>query len=529
MLEIREFASGSRPVIAALAAIAWLASASPAPAAPGEYLPVGDAIESELRMLDILGPAVPGRRFRMPHTGTRPLQVSELDSLPAPDDASDFARRISLVRIGRVLAREVGADALAGIPGQSPRLIQRRYPEELTAEASVGAEGGGGFSHSQPLYASGSGVHVRLGLALDHWLAHADLVAGYQDSARSFADPIFLDTDITTFTSEIYLGYTGSGGRWNVQVGRSRWHWGPGEEASLLLSKTAPAITGLAFHVRLEPLRADLTALSATLRSSAGEQLAAHRIEWQPADGVRVGIAEAARYRASGWHPLYVVGLIPYQLVQRLQLQDEPGAIPALRNNVIVAADASWRVAPGTRIYGEYLLDDMHFIRLVTIPNKYAYQVGWEGVAPAFGARATWGIELTRVTRFVYTSSFGRDFSVQGQPLGFPFAPDARRLRVRVGWDPAAAWQLIAVGTETLRGENTLQEPFLPGTPTVDAARFEGVVTRTREIETGVRWWPAGGIDLEARAGYQWVEHAAHLPGVDTESPSARLALRLVR
>jgi hypothetical protein len=371
---------------------------------------------------------------------------------------------------------------------------------------------------------------MRLALAADRWLVYSHLVAGYQDSARSFADPFILNTDLTTITAESYLSYTASGGRWNAQFGRSRWHWGPGDEGSLLLSKTSAPITGLAFHVRIEPLRADLTALSATLRNGAGEQLAAHRIEWQPADRLRVGIAEAARYQSSAWQPLYLVSVIPFQLVQRLEAQDEPGAAGAIRNNVLVAGDVGWRVAPGTRVYGEALIDDLHLIRRVTNPNKYGYQLGWEGVGPVFGTRVTWGGEFTRITQFVYTSYFGRDFTAQGRPLGFPVAPDARRLRLRLGWDPAVVWQLSAVAAETWKGENTLADPFVPGPgASVDAAKFLGVVEVTREIEAGLRWWPAGGADFEIRAGYRRVENADHIAGVNDNGAYGRFALRLVR
>jgi len=56
--------------------------------------------------------------------------------------------------------------------------------------------------------------------------------------------------------------------------------------------------------------------ISATLRSGSGEQLAAHRIEWQPWDALRLGLSEAARYRSASWQPLYLAGILPYIMVQ---------------------------------------------------------------------------------------------------------------------------------------------------------------------------------------------------------------------
>jgi hypothetical protein len=496
---------------------------------PLEYLPVGDPLEAELRTLDVLGPPSPGRPLRLPRLGTRPLQRFELDSLTLSDQAPGLAYRISLVRLRRVLAREWDPGVADPLPGVTPRLYHKHYPDGARFELSVGAQGAGEISAQRLRYRSDTGVHGRIALETDRWLAFSHLVVGHQDTAHTYADPIFPNTDVIIYSSDSYLAYSGAGGRWGMQFGRSRWHWGPGEEGSLLLSKTAVPITGLAFHARLEPLHADATALSATLGSARGEQLAAHRLEWQPFDGLRLGLSEAARYQSAAWQPLYLLSVIPYILVQRLQDQDEPGRLEGNRNNLIIAADVAWRPAPGTRLYVEGLSDDLHLIKNPLGLNKYAYQLGWEGAGTFRSTRVVWGGEYTRVTRFVYTSYFDRDFVAQGRPLGFPVAPDARRMRVRTAWDLSAALQLTAVTTRTEQGENTLAEPFVPGSPPVEASRFQGVVEETRELEVGARWWPVGGVDLAAAAAYRWVDNAGHLAGARERGLSGTFAFRLVR
>lgn len=496
-------------------------------ASPLEYLPVGDPLEDELRVLEVLGPSE-GRRFVLPRLGTRPLQRFQLDSLVWSDEGTGVARRISRVRLQRVMAREADPGT-PGIPvaGMTPRLYQKHYPDGERFEFSVGIEGAGRVSAGRWRTLSDTGIHGRLALETDRWLAFSHLVAGHQDTARRFADPLFQRTDLIVFSSESYVSYTGRGGRWGVQFGRSRWHWGPGEEGSLLLSRSSVPLTGLAFHARLEPLRADGTALSATLRS--GEQLAAHRLEWQPREGLRLGLSEAARYRSPAWQPLYMAAVLPYILVQRIHAQDDPGAGPDNRNNIMIGGDVSWRVAPGTRLYAEGLADDLHVVQSVRQPSKYAYQLGWEGVGTLRGTRMVWGGEYTRLTRYVYTSHFGRDFVAQGRPLGFPVAPDARRMRVRVGWDLSPDWQIAGVAARTEKGENTLAEPYVPGGPEVDASRMQGVVEETREVEAALRWWPRGGVDLAVRAGYRWVDDAAHVPGARERGGQGAVTLRLVR
>jgi hypothetical protein len=195
----------------------------------------------------------------------------------------------------------------------------------------------------------------------------------------------------------------------------------------------------------------------------------------------------------------------------------------------MVGADVAWRVAPGTRLYAELLADDLHLISSIVYPNRYAYQLGWEGAATFRATRLVWGGEYTRVSRFAYSDSFDRDFVAQGRPLGFPFAPDARRMRVRAAWDLSPAWQLTTVATRTEKGENTLAEPFQPGSPSVDASRLQGVVEETRELEAGVRWWPVGGVDLVAVAAYRWVDNAGHLAGARERGLRGTFAFRLVR
>ncbi len=295
-----------------------------------------------------------------------------------------------------------------------------------------------------------------------------------------------------------------------------------------MLSKTSAPLTALEFHASLGHARLTLTALSATLEGVSGRQLAAHRIEWQPLDALRLGVTDAAIYHASGWSPLYLSGLLPSTSVQRLETQDEPGAADTLRNNVMVSADAAWRVAPGTRLYGELLVDDLHS-RTSANPDKIAFQIGWDGMGGALGTRLRWNGEYTRLTRYVYTSYFGSEASAQGRPLGFPTGPDAGRLRLSLACDPNADWELSATATRTEKGENDLGEPYVPGTPRPDVWSLSGVVERTRDIEAAVRWWPSGALDVALHLGYEWRENAGHVAGLERDGARGALEVRVGR
>lgn len=521
-------AAGSCLALMLAAAAATGLSPLRAAATPLEFLPVGDPIESELRVLDLLDPAPLGGRILLPRLHTRPLRRFEFQGTGGPPALAPIYG-VSLSRIERELKR----DALPGFAprtgfASTPRLFEHAGEGGGRLEISAAVEGRAEVDEHSSQFASGSGAHGRFGATFDRWLAFAHIVAGRIEDARGFADPIVPGSDLIAYTGESYLAYAASSGNWGLEFGRNRWHWGPGEEAALTLSKTAPANTGISFHGRIPGLRLDATALSATLRPASGEQLAAHRLEWQPLTSLRVGVTEMARYQAESWQPLYLVGLVPYILVQRLSVQDEPDSAAALRNNVLVAMDAAWRIAPGTRVYGELLIDDLH-TSTGDFPDKLAFQLGLEGVGPIGTTRVTWGAEYTRLSRFVYTSYFGRSFETQGEPLGFFTGPDSRRVRVRGAWDPGADWQLKAAAALLDRGESGIDQPFVPGTPTVDPLDFQGMVERVREFEVGARWWPASGVDLTLAGGYRWIENQDHIAGAEDQTPFGSLEVRLRR
>jgi Capsule assembly protein Wzi len=513
-------------------AIALLACApgavSPARATSFDDLPVGDPLERELRILDLLGPDARGARIRLPHLFTRPLQRFEIEGAGEPLASPGSAAAISIARLERALQRDSDSGFVPHPEFRSTRRTFATGPRDQRFEVSAGLEGAAESDFEGRRFASGSGLHSRVAVGVDRWLAYSHLILGRIANARLFADPIVPNNDLIIHTEETYLAYTGERGKWRVQFGRTRWHWGPGDEASLILSKTSAPLSGLLYHLRVEPLRADATALSATLDQAAGEQLAAHRLEWQPSDGLRLGLTEAARYHSTGWQPLYAVGAIPYVLVQRLLVQDEPDSLRAHRNNILVGFDAAWRPAPGTRLYLEGLVDDLH-AKTANNPNKYGYQFGWEGVGTIGRTRVNWNTEYTRLTRFVYTSFFGRTYAAQSRPIGFPTGPDARRIRIRGAWDLNRDWQIEARVARTDHGENSLAEPFLPGSPQVDVARFEGIVEQSREADLALRWSPASGVDLRMLAGRNWIENAGHAQGARAGGSYGALEVRLTR
>lgn len=521
-----------RPLRLAFHAIALLVAASAVSASPLQLISPRDPLAAELRVLELYDLPSDSGRFRLPHFNTWPLARIEVMGSGDPVTRGDAVR----TRVARRLERDLQRDATAAFASEragrsTPRAWSRQWADDQRLELSVGAEGvldhDEAFGSDRTRWQDGSGLHFRAGAQSDRWLLFLHLTLGELRDAARFTDVLVQNSDLAAQTEESYVRYHVPD-RWDLTMGRQRFHWGPGEEGSLLLSRTAAPLTALQLHARLPFLRADGFALHATTQPGRGEQLAAHRLEWQPARGVRLGLAEAARYRSDGWQGVYLASVIPFSLAQRLLAQDGDSS-GTQRNNIELSADASWRIADGTRVYGEVLIDDAHAKSAAT-PNKYAWQVGLDGVWTHGFTRLSWNAEYTWLSRYVYTSFFGRDFTAQSQPLGYFTGPDARRLHTRLTWDPRDEWQLTAIVTRTWKGENDLDEPFIQGTPVVPPVQtLEGTPEITDDVTGIVRWWPASGVDLSIAAGLRRTDAAGHVPGASTRSGHAAIAVRLTR
>ena len=507
-------------------------AATMASASPLEFVSPRDPLVAELRVLELYDLPSDSGRFLLPHFGTLPLRRGELMGRGEPIGRGDLVRTLVASRLERELQRDaLWTFANARTSRSTPRFWSTGWLPNGRADLSVGLEGaydmaewGAGLGESR--WRDGSGLHLRGGVQVDRWLAFLHLTVGQLEGASRYTDVLLSSTDVAAQTDEAYLAYT-DGDAWSVAIGRQTFAWGPGESGSLLLSRTAAPLTALWMHAKLTALRADAFALHATTQPGQGEQFAAHRLEWQPARGLRFGVSEAARYRSSGWQGVYLASVIPFSLAQRL-LQQDGDTLGTNRNNVEMALDVAWRPADGTRIYGELLVDDAH-AKSAKFPNKYGWMLGMDGAWTHGFTRLTWNTEYAWLSRYVYSSFFGRSFTAQEAPLGFPTGPDSRRLRARVSWDPRVDWQLTGITTRTWKGENDLDEPFQPGDPVPPVSELEGVATVIDDLTGIIRWWPASGVDLSLAAGWRRIESRGHVAGASSDGRHVSFAVRLVR
>ena len=138
--------------------------------------------------------------------------------------------------------------------------------------------------------------------------------------------------------------------------------------------------------------------------------------------------------------------------------------------------------------------------KTATVPNKYGWQAGWDGAGEIGAARVTWNAEYTWMSRWTYSSFFGRTYEAQGRPIGW-FAGLAAAAPAR---PPTRARRAVARSSPRARAarREELDDAIAPGDAPSPASLGR---RRTRTRARGrLRWWPATGVDVSVRAGRAW-------------------------
>jgi hypothetical protein len=303
--------------------------------------------------------------------------------------------------------------------------------------------------------------------------------------------------------------------------------WGPGSSGTLLLSDDALAVPGILLG-RTFGSRLRVVAVTAALHHPEQRWFSAHRAELR-LGRVTLGLHEAAAYSSSGFDPYYVVGLIPYTLVQRLQdrTTSPGGNVTDHRNNVLVGADLAWRIADGWRADGEFLIDDLA-TESASQPDRLGYQAGLSWAGDAFGSSARARAEFAKVYRYTYSVFYGANLIHDETPLGYGRGPDVEHaelfgdrdfgpdLALGLGWD----WNR--------RGESPVGEFWDPADDqSRDAASKLSGVVETRSfphVRVGVTWRDL--VTAKAKVGVLDVRNRDHEDGTDEVSAHGRFELR---
>ena len=132
-------------------------------------------------------------------------------------------------------------------------------------------------------------------------------------------------------------------------------------------------------------------------------------------------------------------------------------------DNAMLGVGAAWRAAPGLRLYGQGLLDELTASRFFDDywGNKWAFIAGAEVSDPGLpGVGRLRGLDLqleyARLRPYLYSHrETATGFVHYGDALGHPAGPNASDLSLSARYRPAAHLELALDAAYTVRGRNT--------------------------------------------------------------------------
>ncbi len=344
------------------------------------------------------------------------------------------------------------------------------------------------------------------------------------DDGNIYGDPLKPGTDIVIFQDRVYGAIHSRYA--DIVLGRDRLAWGPGRTGSLLLSKTSRPFT----QVRMSRTFFDglfhAVIVNGVLNQNEERYVAFHRLDFRLHRNLRLGFAEGVRYDASGIEPLYLIGIVPYSIAERLLRRDNDARETDLktRNNVMWSFDGTWQAHPRLRLYGEVLIDDIA-VEANDHSTRLAFQFGTYGIGRLWNRELRLRGEWTRVWNHVYSTFYGIHFDHEGVPLGYPLGPDCRMLHTSADLIVDRTWAVHGVLERQDRGEGRLGAPWMPGDDNRPSSKYAGVVETQLHARAGFRYTPNATFEAQVALGPTWIENANHHLGETRRGLSGLVSL----
>lgn len=248
---------------------------------------------------------------------------------------------------------------------------------------------------------------------------------------------------------------------------------------SMLLSDFAVPYLNLqvnwkVWRFQLRNIFAELNNLSSNDPQNGGDELvgkkylAAHYLDFQINDQISVGFYEAIVFQRQNQFELqYLNPVIFYRAVE--QLIGSP-------DNALLGVNAHWDVAKGTRLYGQFLLDEFN-LGFLFFPepgeegwwaNKYAMQFGVKHHGYLADKPILLQAEYNRARPYMYAhrDSISASYTHSNQYLAHPSGSNFGELLLRAQYRPGVRWlvegrALFISGGDNPIGVNEGANPLL--------------------------------------------------------------------
>ena len=360
---------------------------------------------------------------------------------------------------------------------------------------------------------------------------HEDLFAGDVEDGRRFGDALVNHTDFLLFLESAHLTYARDEGF--VRLGRFRHAWGPGRFGNLLVAPSAQPFDQVEYGLEFGAFR--FRSITGTLDPGSEKNIALHRLEWLPHPRWLLAVSEGAVFHGTPTQPLYLIGLVPYSVLERVHSQDvfRSRGTAVVRNNVLVEADLLFRWRENAALWGEMLVDDVG-TESSEHPTRLGFLLGSEAELTRGGVEWNVGLEAAKIYDFVYSVYYeDSDWTHQERPLGFALGPDSESLRGFLHWRPVVDWE---VGVDLIlerHGEGRLGQPWYPfsdprseANPDSSPSELRGTVERLSAGALELSWFPSASLRTSIRMTLTRVENALNEPGVERDDAQLDLSVR---
>ena len=271
---------------------------------------------------------------------------------------------------------------------------------------------------------------------------------------KDFESSVFNTTNANSYLfSTAYLGFnfTPSIG---MRFGNQPTFLGSGYRSVLLSDFAVPylnlQVNWKVWRFQLRNLFAELNNVSPNDPLTPGDELvgkkylAAHYLDFQINHRISVGFYEAIVFQRQNQFELqYLNPVIFYRSVE--QLVGSP-------DNALLGVNAHWDVARGTRLYGQFILDEFK-LRFLISPdpgeegwwaNKYALQIGVKHHGYLADRPLMLQAEYNRARPYVYShrTDVGASYTHSNQYLAHPLGSNFGELLLRAQYRPGVRWFL---------------------------------------------------------------------------------------
>lgn len=306
---------------------------------------------------------------------------------------------------------------------------------------------------------------------------------------------------MAAFTDQAYLLYNSS--KFTVKFGRDYLVWGPGIDASLLISAAARPMDHLYFSwnsrlLKFSYFTAVLDCTDYALEGKPSQQnrfLSGHRLEWRPLKYLRMALSETAIFGGPG------AGL-DLALMNPLIFYTGEEANGPQTANVMAAFDVA--VIPINRwmVYGTLLLDDIQLENQNVDdrgePAEYGLLTGLNWADPLRVEGVDLFAEYTRVTNRTYNGQGGawEKYLHRNVPVGHFLGNDFDRWIAGLRWRPNPFLRAKLYCEHRRRGEGRVNRPFdapwrdMPAGIAYSEPFPTGVVESSDRLTFSLRWQP---------------------------------------